>query len=661
MATRSPEIPLDQRLLDLLSSKTRRQILFQLEERPHTVSELSEALDFSKPTLHEHLGKLEDAGLVERKEDDRLWVYWELTDRGENLITPSGSQLRVVVGVAVAALVLGAVAAAAIPAPSFGGGGDEPDEPRGPATLLPEPRNVTVLNRAGTPLEVGNLSAYEGPLEAYLVPAEDAGALLSATPETVQVVPLDVDRSGENTTLRIPEGTPGGTYRLYLEAADRNNADRMTTVRVEPATAQLDPPAVWKGLDRRLDVEVPEGPLPAEGRLLVTPADGRDGPSVTAPLADRAARLGPEALEPLAPGRYELTLLGEDRSVELHATLAVRDPGLAVAPRLQAPTDAPEAGVTLAPDLPDRHLPPTVRVDGDPADAEPGLGNTWTVPLPQGAGPAPVEVAGLEPVTVATQPALSWDLEDRGDSWTLTLAHPNGTPLQGAVVALDNRPRDVTDETGTATIPEPAPGRHRLRVEAPSGAAVVQPVGHDDRGLRALAPRTDVAVTDLATDPAGRRIVASVDGPPAGAGTLVALEEGRIVGAAPLPDEADGTTEVVLPVAPATTEGPLHLEVRVPTPPLHEAVGEGPSRNLTAGPTRASATVVAGNATTPAPAAPDEPGDGTSPWVDLRVGRGAHDGGDALEEGAGVPGLGWSLALASLAAAGRLLARRRRG
>ncbi len=71
-------------MLELLVS-TRLQILLKLRERPHTISELSKALGFSKTTASYHLERLESSGLVERVERGK-WVYYKITERGLNSV-----------------------------------------------------------------------------------------------------------------------------------------------------------------------------------------------------------------------------------------------------------------------------------------------------------------------------------------------------------------------------------------------------------------------------------------------------------------------------------------------------------------------------------------------------------------------------------------------
>jgi DNA-binding transcriptional ArsR family regulator len=52
-------------LFDALSSRTARELLARLEERPSTPSELAASCDTSRQNVHHHLSALEEAGLVE--------------------------------------------------------------------------------------------------------------------------------------------------------------------------------------------------------------------------------------------------------------------------------------------------------------------------------------------------------------------------------------------------------------------------------------------------------------------------------------------------------------------------------------------------------------------------------------------------------------------
>ncbi|MEA3199280.1 MAG: ArsR family transcriptional regulator, arsenate/arsenite/antimonite-responsive transcriptional [Thermoplasmata archaeon] len=108
------DIPLDPDLLRTLASDSRRDILRLLKQRRMTLTELATALNLGKATVLEHLKKLQDTQLVARRDDERLWVYYELTPRGKRVVTPGRTRFFLVMGLtAAAALLLGVVLALA--------------------------------------------------------------------------------------------------------------------------------------------------------------------------------------------------------------------------------------------------------------------------------------------------------------------------------------------------------------------------------------------------------------------------------------------------------------------------------------------------------------------------------------------------------------------
>lgn len=58
-----------------------------LASRPHTPTELAKALGVTEQTAQYHLRKLAHAGFVERREDERIWAYHQLTLQGRELVT----------------------------------------------------------------------------------------------------------------------------------------------------------------------------------------------------------------------------------------------------------------------------------------------------------------------------------------------------------------------------------------------------------------------------------------------------------------------------------------------------------------------------------------------------------------------------------------------
>mgnify|MGYP001085550364 CR=1 FL=1 len=73
---------------DVLASETRIEILKRLDSRRKTVTELSRELNLTKSTVHKHLEKLANAGLVEKKENENKWVYYELTKKSRAILHP---------------------------------------------------------------------------------------------------------------------------------------------------------------------------------------------------------------------------------------------------------------------------------------------------------------------------------------------------------------------------------------------------------------------------------------------------------------------------------------------------------------------------------------------------------------------------------------------
>jgi ArsR family transcriptional regulator len=65
-------------LLDLLGNENRRRILRLLARRPYYVTEMSDYLGVSPKALIDHLRKLEEAGLVESRVDDRRRKYFHI-------------------------------------------------------------------------------------------------------------------------------------------------------------------------------------------------------------------------------------------------------------------------------------------------------------------------------------------------------------------------------------------------------------------------------------------------------------------------------------------------------------------------------------------------------------------------------------------------------
>ena len=82
------DIVLTKDTFEVLASETRLDILKILSTRRMTVTELADTLDLAKSTVHHHLQRLADAGLVAADDDGRAWVYYALTQEGQGLLQP---------------------------------------------------------------------------------------------------------------------------------------------------------------------------------------------------------------------------------------------------------------------------------------------------------------------------------------------------------------------------------------------------------------------------------------------------------------------------------------------------------------------------------------------------------------------------------------------
>ena len=92
---------------EVLLSKTRIRILKLLKERRRILSDLAKELGLSKSTVHEHLKKLEEAGLVKRVDDGHKWIYFELTEKGSSLFHPVTKRITLLFSLALISLCVG--------------------------------------------------------------------------------------------------------------------------------------------------------------------------------------------------------------------------------------------------------------------------------------------------------------------------------------------------------------------------------------------------------------------------------------------------------------------------------------------------------------------------------------------------------------------------
>jgi len=104
------KVELDKRALFALASDSRVEILKALQSQRRTVTQLAEALEIDKAAVHRHLKKLEEGELVVRFEDHGF-VYYGLSWKARDIISPGENTKIVVVFSTTALMVAGAATA----------------------------------------------------------------------------------------------------------------------------------------------------------------------------------------------------------------------------------------------------------------------------------------------------------------------------------------------------------------------------------------------------------------------------------------------------------------------------------------------------------------------------------------------------------------------
>lgn len=89
-----PKVTLDLNAFRALASETRLDILRALDGKKMSLNDISNVTNLHKVTLHEHLAKLNEAGLVKRRErEGHKWVYYKLSWKGESLLHPENTRI----------------------------------------------------------------------------------------------------------------------------------------------------------------------------------------------------------------------------------------------------------------------------------------------------------------------------------------------------------------------------------------------------------------------------------------------------------------------------------------------------------------------------------------------------------------------------------------
>lgn len=105
-----PKVTLDMSTFKALASDTRLDILKALDGKKLSLKDICRVTKLNKATLHEHLTKLNEAGLVKKKErEGHKWVYYKLTWKGEGLLHPENTRIVVLFSATFVAIAAGII------------------------------------------------------------------------------------------------------------------------------------------------------------------------------------------------------------------------------------------------------------------------------------------------------------------------------------------------------------------------------------------------------------------------------------------------------------------------------------------------------------------------------------------------------------------------
>jgi DNA-binding transcriptional ArsR family regulator len=506
-------IPLDSDLIDVLASETRRNILGQLQDRRMTTTELAEALDLGKATIHEHLNKLSDAGLVQRDDDDRLWVYYELTPKGKRILSPDRTRMYLAIVSFVAA---GAIVALAVFAWSATGGDEVREQPSVEEATGADAGPLVVLEEQQTYASGGISLSARGDVndvDAYLVDQQAAERIrqgdlgVRGLPLKASERDVSTTATSDGTVLTSDASLEPGTYYLYVQAATGDNAERMPTVRLTGIDVETEHPRFYQGVDAGpWTAEVTRGGEPVDGELRLTPEQGTT--SVTVPIVDGAVRIHAERLDRLDPGTYSITVepVDERQRVRTDVALDLAVPGLAAEP-LHA-REGTNTTVDVHVDGPERLLEAPLSVLGDATTSVRSTDGGWQVNLTApDPGRVTIDLSRERVGTVQTHPSIDVNATVRdGPQVDWTVRHPSGSPIEDAAVYLDQRSVGVTNATGQVSSPLPGEGEHRLTVHRPDGHTVHRSLRVDGWTIQQTSPRVNVEPVDVASQP-GKTVV----------------------------------------------------------------------------------------------------------------------------------------------------------
>jgi len=98
------KIILDRKSFEALAVESRVRLLKSLKQRRKTLTEMSQEQEMSASAVKEHLENLESAGLIRKIDDGHKWKYYELTQKGSDIVTPKELRVWVLLSISMVAL-----------------------------------------------------------------------------------------------------------------------------------------------------------------------------------------------------------------------------------------------------------------------------------------------------------------------------------------------------------------------------------------------------------------------------------------------------------------------------------------------------------------------------------------------------------------------------
>jgi DNA-binding transcriptional ArsR family regulator len=101
---------LDDKSFKALAAESRVNILKKLINRRMTLSELSSTLSLRNSTIKEHCNLLLDANLVKKIDEGYKWKYYELTNKGKEIINPNQTnQTKILITLGISAVIFASI------------------------------------------------------------------------------------------------------------------------------------------------------------------------------------------------------------------------------------------------------------------------------------------------------------------------------------------------------------------------------------------------------------------------------------------------------------------------------------------------------------------------------------------------------------------------